>query len=182
MSSDLVPPGAIELRSVGKRFIAGAGSCSASVAALRNASVEIRPGEVAVIAGPIGSGKTTLLLCIAGLLRCDSGEIFGVARRVIYRDLALPARPIETPIRGSVLLLDSCDDLPDLARARATRVVAAALGAGAAVVLAARDAAACIALIPGAVTLSVIHLRLGETAPAQRLPYVTRVAEGSGAY
>ena len=182
MSSDLAPPGGIELRSVGKRFVAGVAECSASVTALRRASVEIRPGEVLIVAGPLGAGKTTLLLCAAGLLQSDSGEIFGVARRVVYRDLSLPARPIESPTRGSVLLLDSCDDLPDLARARATRVVSEAIAAGAAVVLAGRDAAACLELTPSAVTVSVVHLRLGESSRAERFTHVTRVAEGSGRY
>ncbi len=182
MSSDFASAGGLELRSISKRFVAGTTSCSASVTALRSASVEIRPGEVLIVAGPIGAGKTTLLLCAAGLLRCDSGEIFGVGLRVTYRDLTLPARPIEAPTRGSVLLLDSCDDLPNLARARAIRVVAAALDAGGAVVLAARDAAACLDLTPSTATVSVVHLRFGHTEPARRFPHVTRVAEGSGAY
>jgi energy-coupling factor transporter ATP-binding protein EcfA2 len=182
MSSDFAPAGGLELRAIGKRFVAGAGSCSAIVTALRKASLEIRPGEVVIVAGPIGAGKTTLLLCAAGLLRCDTGKIFGGARRVTYRDLALPARPVEPPARGSVLLLDSCDHLPDLARARAMGIVSKALVAGAAVVLAARDAAACIELTPTAATISVVHLRLGETDAARRLPHATRVAEGSGAY
>ena len=182
MSSDFAPPGGLELRAIGKRFVAGVGSCSASVTALRKASLEIRPGEILIVAGPIGAGKTTLLLCAAGLLRCDSGEIFGVARRVTYRDLASPARPIESPARGSVLLLDSCDHLPELARTRAMGIVNKAIIAGAAVVLAARDAAACIELAPAAATISVVHLRLGETDTARRLPHVTRVAEGSGGY
>jgi energy-coupling factor transporter ATP-binding protein EcfA2 len=150
--------------------------------ALRSASVEIRTGEVLIVAGPLGAGKTTLLLCAAGLLRCDTGEIFGVARRVIYRDLSLPARAIDTPTRGSVLLLDSCDHLPDLARARVTRVTGAAIAAGAAVVLAGRDAATCIELAPPAVTISVVHLRLGESSRPERFTHATRVAEGSGRY
>src|SRR4051812_15208594 len=117
MTADL-GAGAIELRAVSKRFIAGAGSCSVEVTALRDATVEIRPGEVLIVAGPIGSGKTTLLLCAAGLLRCDVGGVFGSARQVAYRDLRLPARPVTPPGRGSVLLLDSCDYLPELARLR----------------------------------------------------------------
>src|SRR4051794_33932430 len=87
MSSDLALRGGIEVRSVSKRFVAGAESCSVEVTALRDASVQIRPGEVLIVAGPIGSGKTTLLLCAAGLLRCDAGGVFGRSRRVTYRDL-----------------------------------------------------------------------------------------------
>jgi energy-coupling factor transporter ATP-binding protein EcfA2 len=176
MSSDMIHQG-IALESVSKRFVAGAGSCKAQVAALRNASIEIRPGEVLIVAGPIGSGKTTLLLCAAGLLSCDSGAVMGLARRVIYRDLMQPARPIEPITRGTVLFLDSCDHLPDLARARAARVIGLALSTGAAVVLAARNAEECIALTPPSATLAVIHLRLGETTAMANAPTASRVAE-----
>lgn len=177
MSSDLA------LHSVTKRFVAGIDSCSVEVTALRDASVEVRAGEVLIVAGPIGSGKTTLLLCAAGLLRCDAGGVFGSARRVTYRDLNLPARPIDPPTPGSVLLLDSCDDLAELARARATRVVGHALAVGASVVLAARDASACLDLVPATATISVVHLRLGRPSPAHRVLPSSRVAEGgAGGY
>jgi ABC-type cobalamin/Fe3+-siderophores transport system ATPase subunit len=167
---------------VSRRFVAGAGSCSAAITALRHASVEIRPGEVMIVAGPIGSGKTTLLLCAAGLLRCDSGAVFSLARRVVYRDLSQPARPIDPPTRGSFLFLDTCDHLPDLARARATRIVAQAVAAGGAVVLAARDAAAALEMVPPTATVSVVHLRLGEASPAERFHPAIRVAEASARY
>lgn len=168
----------LELRDVSRRFVAGAGSCSVSVSALRRASVEIRAGEVLVVAGPVGSGKTTLLLCAAGLLRCDSGAVMGSARRVIYRDLLLPARPVDPIVRGAVVLLDSCDHLDDLAATRATRIVSQALGVGAAVVLAARDASTCLSLVPAVATISVVHLRLGQTGPERRI-HPARVAEGA---
>lgn len=174
MSSDLA------LRSVSKRFVAGADSCSVEVTALRDASVEIRAGEVLIVAGPIGSGKTTLLLCAAGLLSCDAGGVYGGPRRVTYRDLDLPARPIDSPTPGSVLLLDSCDHLGELAHARAARVIAQALGVGSSVVLAAREASACLELVPPSATISVVHLRLGQTSGAQRFLPTTRVAEGGG--
>jgi ABC-type cobalamin/Fe3+-siderophores transport system ATPase subunit len=176
MSSDLA------LRSVTKRFVAGSGSCTAEVTALRDASVHVRAGEVLVVAGPIGSGKTTLLLCAAGLLSCDAGEVFGSARQVTYRDLTLPARPIDPPSRGSVLLLDSCDHLPELARARASRVIHQAILAGGAVVLAARDASACLELVPASATISIVHLHLGRSSPMQRYLPTPRVAEGGGGY
>jgi ABC-type cobalamin/Fe3+-siderophores transport system ATPase subunit len=179
MSADLGATGGIELRSVSKRFVAGAGSCSVEVTALRDATVEIRPGEVLIVAGPIGSGKTTLLLCAAGLLRCDVGGVHGSARQVTYRDLNLPARPITPPCRGSVLLLDSCDHLPALARVRAARIVSQAVSVGASVVLAGREASACLELTPPVATISVVHLRLGRPSPAQRLLPI-RVAEAAG--
>ncbi len=43
--------------------------------ALKDASFEVREGEIVGIIGPNGAGKTTLLKMIAGLLRSDKGEI-----------------------------------------------------------------------------------------------------------
>jgi putative ABC transport system ATP-binding protein len=43
--------------------------------ALRGVSVEIGAGETVAITGPSGSGKSTLLLCLAGILRPESGEV-----------------------------------------------------------------------------------------------------------
>jgi hypothetical protein len=181
MSADTTFRATLQLRGVSKRFTAGAGSCTIGVNALRAASIEIRGGEVLIVAGPTGSGKTTLLLCAAGLLRCDSGEIVGGrGRRVVYRDLLQPARPIDPLTRGAVLFLDSCDHPGELSRARATRVIADALSAGAAVVLAARDAGACFALTPAIATVSVVHLKLGETVDAGEMAVVHRVAEVAG--
>jgi len=50
--------------------------------ALRGASVELRRGEILAVTGPSGSGKSTLLLCLAGVLRLDSGEIRFDGRRI----------------------------------------------------------------------------------------------------
>ena len=179
MSHDVAHFRSLAVDAVSKRFVAGAGSCTAGVTALRKVSVEIRAGEALIVAGPIGSGKTTLLLCAAGLLRCDSGAIVGSARRVVYRDLLAPARPIDPMIRDAVLLLDSCDHLNDLAHRRATKVVAEALKVGAAVVLAAREPEACLTLVPADATISIVHLRLGEASRIDQLPISNRVAEGS---
>jgi ABC-type branched-subunit amino acid transport system ATPase component len=170
---------ALELHSVSKRFVAGAGSCSIGVMALRRASVEVRAGEVLIVAGPMGSGKTTLLLCAAGLLRCDSGSVMGSTTCVVYRDLLQPARPIARLTRDAVLMLDSCDSLADLTRARAIRVIDEAVGAGAAVMLAAREASACLDIVPAGASISIVHLRLGETSRTDRLSGATRVAETS---
>jgi energy-coupling factor transporter ATP-binding protein EcfA2 len=177
MSRDMAHFGSLELSGVSRRFTTGAGSCTIAVTALRRVSVEIRSGEALVVAGPIGSGKTTLLLCAAGLLRCDSGSVLGSARPVIYRDLTLPARPIDPLVPGAVLLLDSCDGLPDLARHRASRVVAQVLAVGGAAVVAAREPAAALDLVPADATISMVHLRLGETSAYELAPRTNRVAE-----
>jgi putative ABC transport system ATP-binding protein len=44
-------------------------------AALREVSVDLLPGELALLMGPSGSGKSTLLAVLSGLLRPDSGQV-----------------------------------------------------------------------------------------------------------
>jgi multiple sugar transport system ATP-binding protein len=46
------------------------------VQAVRNLSLDIGEKEFFILLGPSGCGKSTALLCIAGLLRPDSGEIW----------------------------------------------------------------------------------------------------------
>lgn len=45
------------------------------VQAVRDMSIQARPGEVTALVGPNGSGKTTLLLVLATLLVPDAGEV-----------------------------------------------------------------------------------------------------------
>jgi simple sugar transport system ATP-binding protein len=46
-----------------------------SVRALRNVSLDLRPGEVTALVGDNGAGKSTLVRCISGIHRPDSGHI-----------------------------------------------------------------------------------------------------------
>ncbi|MEM7043921.1 MAG: betaine/proline/choline family ABC transporter ATP-binding protein [Pseudomonadota bacterium] len=46
------------------------------IAAVRNANLEIRTGEILVIMGLSGSGKSTLVRCLSRLIEPTSGEIF----------------------------------------------------------------------------------------------------------
>ncbi len=46
------------------------------VVALKNANVNVRPGEVVLVIGPSGSGKSTLLRCINRLEHLTSGQIW----------------------------------------------------------------------------------------------------------
>lgn len=45
------------------------------VDAVRDASLEVRDGEVVGLLGPNGAGKSTLLGCMAGLIPADSGSL-----------------------------------------------------------------------------------------------------------
>lgn len=59
---------------------------------LHGISLDIQPGEFVVIVGPSGCGKSTLLRLIAGLERCEEGEIVIGGRRA--NDLAPQDRDI----------------------------------------------------------------------------------------
>ncbi|HET9490681.1 MAG TPA: ABC transporter ATP-binding protein [Methylomirabilota bacterium] len=62
---------AVELQQVGKVYREG----DAERVVLRDVSVVIRPGEIAVVLGRSGSGKSTLLNLIAGIDRPTSGRV-----------------------------------------------------------------------------------------------------------
>ncbi|MBX9581111.1 MAG: ABC transporter ATP-binding protein [Gemmataceae bacterium] len=44
-------------------------------AALRDVSLDLRPGQLALLMGPSGSGKSTLLAVLSGLLEPDTGRV-----------------------------------------------------------------------------------------------------------
>ena len=64
----------IRIREVSKSF--------RGRAALRDVSVDVRPGCVTAVLGPNGSGKTTLIRMLLGLVRPDSGSIENDGRRL----------------------------------------------------------------------------------------------------
>ncbi|MBL6851146.1 MAG: ATP-binding cassette domain-containing protein, partial [Alphaproteobacteria bacterium] len=43
---------------------------------VKNVSLELKRGEAVGLLGPNGAGKTTCFYMIAGLIECDSGDIF----------------------------------------------------------------------------------------------------------
>lgn len=61
----------LEVDHVSKRF----GSGETEVNAVRDVSLDVKPGEVVLIMGPSGSGKTTLLLMLGALLKPSQGDI-----------------------------------------------------------------------------------------------------------
>jgi spermidine/putrescine transport system ATP-binding protein len=78
--------GAVSLLAVSKSY--------GEVAALREVSLDVRPGEFITLLGPSGCGKTTLLRLVAGFERPDAGAV-----RVSAVDVtAEPAhkRPVNT--------------------------------------------------------------------------------------
>ena len=66
MSTTSQPP-VIEVRNASKSY--------GAVRALRDVSLDLRPGEVLGLVGDNGAGKSTLVKCIAGTHRPDAGEI-----------------------------------------------------------------------------------------------------------
>jgi putative ABC transport system ATP-binding protein len=76
------------LAGVGKTY----GSGEHAVAALSNATLDIRAGEVTLIEGPSGSGKTTLISILGLLLTPTTGEIWLEGRNVAgLGEKALPS-------------------------------------------------------------------------------------------
>ena len=68
------------------------GSGENAVAALSNATLDIRAGEVTLIEGPSGSGKTTLISILGLLLTPTAGEVWLEGRNVAgLGERALPA-------------------------------------------------------------------------------------------
>jgi putative ABC transport system ATP-binding protein len=83
-----IAPTALAVRAEGINFAYGQGSARNEV--LFDVSLELPPGQLAVLTGPSGSGKTTLLTLIGGLRTLQGG---GVA--VLGRDLSgLAAREL----------------------------------------------------------------------------------------
>jgi ABC-type sugar transport system ATPase subunit len=90
-------PVGLVARGVAKRY--------GAVVALRDAYVQIRPGEIACLVGDNGAGKSTFVKILSGVLRPDAGELvidgavqpfFASAREAqaagvmtVYQDLAL---------------------------------------------------------------------------------------------
>lgn len=59
----------------GVRLVKTYGDGTARRAALREVTLELYPGQLALLMGPSGSGKSTLLAVLSGLLEPDTGQV-----------------------------------------------------------------------------------------------------------
>lgn len=59
---------------------------------LKGVSFSIKPGELVVVTGPNGSGKSTLAKVIAGIEKCDGGELIFKGENIIDKDCTERAR------------------------------------------------------------------------------------------
>lgn len=59
----------------GRRLSRSFGKGGEKTVALREASLDLHQGQIALLMGPSGSGKSTLLSMLSGLLRPDAGKV-----------------------------------------------------------------------------------------------------------
>jgi putative ABC transport system ATP-binding protein len=62
------------------------------VAALRDVSVSVQPGELVAVVGPSGSGKSTLMNLLAGLEDPDGGSVTLAGETVSHQPANAQAR------------------------------------------------------------------------------------------
>ena len=79
------------------------------VAALRNADLVVKAGEMLAIVGPSGSGKTTLMLLLSGLLQPTAGSVLIGGQDITRLDAASLSRMRATEL--SLLLQDPLRNL-----------------------------------------------------------------------
>ncbi len=53
-----------------------------TVHAVENVSLDLYPGQIALLMGPSGSGKTTLLALLSGLMHPDKGEVVAIDKSI----------------------------------------------------------------------------------------------------
>jgi energy-coupling factor transporter ATP-binding protein EcfA2 len=104
------------LVGIGKTY----GSGEHAVAALKDATVDIRAGEVILIEGPSGSGKTTLISILGLLLRASEGEVWIDGKNVAKlgeKDLPALRAMKRSACSGSWASPRACITCPRISRA-----------------------------------------------------------------
>lgn len=86
--SSFAPAGGVLMRADGLSVHYGGGSgASAGRETVKDASLELRAGELALLTGPTGSGKSTLLRALAGLAPAYTGGRVSGALEVLGREV-----------------------------------------------------------------------------------------------
>ncbi|KAJ5701613.1 ATP-binding cassette transporter [Penicillium malachiteum] len=99
-------------------------SASAGLTILRNASFDIKQGDVLLCVGVVGSGKTTLAMAFLGETTPSSGIIQVASKKIAYcaQEAWLPTATIRNAISGEAVdlnlelyntAIDACGLLPD---------------------------------------------------------------------
>jgi putative ABC transport system ATP-binding protein len=91
MNNELASP---SLRGVNLTRTYGDGT--ARRAALREVSLELLPGKLALLMGPSGSGKSTLLAILSGLLEPDEGHVWAADQGILRDVWTMSAKERET--------------------------------------------------------------------------------------
>jgi len=78
------PSGRREAGSVRILDVAGVQKRFGGVQAIREATLEVRRGEIVGLIGPNGAGKTTLFDCMTGFLRPDGGSVQLMGRSLLH--------------------------------------------------------------------------------------------------
>lgn len=98
LSENQKPPGTLEIRNICKAF--------PNVIALKNVSLDIRPGEVLAFVGENGAGKSTLLKILNGDYQPDSGTISMDGQQLSF------ANPLEAHKAGVRVIYQEPEIIP----------------------------------------------------------------------
>ena len=85
-----------------------------AVAALRNASLSVLPGEVHALMGANGAGKSTLVKILTGAIRADAGRILIRGKQLDVRSPAAARRAGLLPVYQEPALIPDLDVLSNL--------------------------------------------------------------------